>query len=215
VAGGTVTLEPVTVAFAQNRTLTGALLVDDVQLGDLVAETGAADRVKLDATVDGRIPFQFGPAGLRISGGVLRSVRPGRLSISREALTQVGAAEPTPSAAALEAGQAQAAPPNAFQEFAYQALENLAYSELDVAVESRPEGRLGLIFKMRGRHDPPQPEEARISIMDLLRGRAFQRRIPLPDDAPVNLTLDSSINLDELLRDYGALRGARSDEVQP
>ncbi|MDP8917197.1 MAG: hypothetical protein M3M95_08355, partial [Pseudomonadota bacterium] len=110
-------------------------------------------------------------------------------------------------------------PPNAIQEWAYQALENLAFDELSVAVDSRAGGRLGMVFSVNGRHDPPNPEQARVGLFDLLRGRAFQRRIPLPSGAPVELTLDSSINFDELLQTYMDLQRARNLErsgpVQP
>jgi hypothetical protein len=205
------TVEPMTAPFAENRSLTGAVQLDDVDLGAFIAATGFADKVKLLAVVDGRIPFQTGPAGLRFAGGGLRSVRPGRLSIAREALTQVAAstgAEPAPGAEIAPAA------PNAFQDFAYQALENLAYSDLEVSVDSRPNGRLGLVFGVKGRHDPPQKQQARLGLFDLLRGRAFQRRIPLPSDTPVNLTLDTSLNFDELLQTWLDLQRERSAAVQ-
>jgi hypothetical protein len=151
---------------------------------------------------------------LRFDGGELRSVRPGRLSIAREALTQV-AATGDPEAVAGGAGAPGAAPePNAFQDFAYQALENLAYNDLEVSVDSRPEGRLGLVFAIKGRHDPPVEQRARIGLFDLLRGRAFERRIPLPSDTPVNLTLDTSLNFDELLSTWLELQRSRSAPVQ-
>jgi len=218
-SGGRLRLEPLVVPLAEDRTLDGAVRLDDVDLGALIEETGFADRVALQAVVDGRIPFQTGPNGLRFAGGELRSVRPGRLSISRAALDQVSGSGPEAPAAEGEVAPAStggadapAAPPNAFQDFAYQALENLAYDELSVAVDSRPEGRLGMVFTVNGRHDPPNPEQARVGLFDLLRGRAFQRRIPLPDEAPVNLTLDASINFDELLGTYLELQQARNLE---
>jgi hypothetical protein len=221
-AKGRVQLEPLTVPLAENRTLVGAVRLDDVDLGAIIEETGFADKVALDAVVDGRLPFQVGGEGLRFAGGELHSVRPGRLSVSRAALTQVGGSGGPDGPAAEEGGAPGAdpvAPPNAFQDFAYQALENLAYDELSVAVDSRPGGRLGMIFTVNGRHDPPNPQQARVGLFDLLRGRAFQRRIPLPKGAPVKLTLDSSINFDELLSTYLELQRARnldrSDPVQP
>ena len=113
------------------------------------------------------------------------------------------------------AAPAGPAPVNAFQDFAYQALENLAYDDLEVEVESRPEGRLGLIFKIKGRHDPPRAEQARIGLLDLLRGRAFERRIPLPKGTPVNLTLDTSLNFDELMAAYMELNRRNPDRSEP
>jgi hypothetical protein len=178
----------------------------------LIANTGFADKVKLQAVVDGRIPFRAGPDGLRFSDGDLRSVRPGRLSIPREALTEVAASGGPEAVAGVEGAPMPEV--NAFQDFAYQALENLAYNELEVSVDSRPGGRLGLVFGVKGRHDPPQKQQARISLFDVLRGRAFQRRIPLPSDTPVNLTLDTSINFDELLQTWLDLQRERSAAVQ-
>lgn len=218
-SGGRLTLEPLTVPLAGDRKLAGAVRLENVDLGALIERTGFADKVSLQAVVDGRLPFQTGPDGLRFAGGELRSDRPGRLSISREALTDVeGQGGPSAAPAEGEGAPASTAegrpaePPNAFQDFAYQALENLAYDQLSVAVDSRPGGRLGLVFVVDGRHDPPNPQQARIGLFDLLRGRAFQRRIPLPKGAPVNLTLDSSINFDELLATYMDLQRARNLE---
>ena len=213
-AGGRVTVEPMILPFAEPRTLSGAVRLDDVDLGSLIAATSFADKVKLQAVVDGRIPFQLGPDGLRFAGGELRSVRPGRLSVAREALTQVSATGAPETVAGAEGAPAAAPPPNAFQDWAYQALENLAYSELEVSVDSRPEGRLGLVFGVKGRHDPPTRQQARIGLIDLIRGRAFQQEIPLPSDTPVNLVLDTSLNFDELLATYLELQRERSAPVQ-
>jgi hypothetical protein len=213
-AGGRAAVEPMSLPFAEPRTLVGAVRLDDVDLGSLIAATSFADKVKLQAVVDGRIPFRMAPDGLRFAGGELRSVRPGRLSIAREALTQVSATGAPEALAGAEGAPAAAPPPNAFQDWAYQALENLAYNQLEVSVDSRPEGRLGLVFSVKGRHDPPTPQQARIGLLDLLRGRAFQRKIPLPSDTPVNLTLDTSLNFDELLATYLDLQRERSAPVQ-
>jgi hypothetical protein len=118
------------------------------------------------------------------------------------------------------------APVNAIQDFAYQAMENLSFQQLDVGVNSLPEGRLGLLFKVRGEHDPEVAEEARVGILDAIRGRAFDRRIPLPKGTPVNLTLDTTLNFDELLGAWlevarsraaqaNASKPERSEAVQP
>ena len=44
--------------------------------------------------------------------------------------------------------------------------------------------------------------ETRVSVLDLLRGRAFDKPLPLPKGTPIDLTLDTSLNLDELLASY-------------
>ena len=113
------------------------------------------------------------------------------MSIKREALTtSVGVG-----------GDAQT-PPNAVQDFAYQALENLAFDQLDGTVNSQPMGRLGLLLHLKGRNDPAQAAETRVGVVDLLRGRAFDKPLPLPKGTPIDLTLDTSLNLDELLNSY-------------
>jgi hypothetical protein len=125
-----------------------------------------------------------------------------------EAVTAEGVAAPLPQP---DPGSA------AFQDLAYDALENLAYDVMQVAVDSRPGGRLGMIFKINGEYDPAVAQPARISIFDLLRGQAFNKDIPLPKGTPVNLTLDTSINFDELLASYmefNRSRSTRSDPVQ-
>jgi hypothetical protein len=48
----------------------------------------------------------------------------------------------------------------------------------------------------------------------LIRGRAFNKPIPLPKGTPIELTLDTSLNFDELMRAYQGLN-ARSAPVQP
>jgi hypothetical protein len=62
-AGGKVSLEPMSVRLADGSTR-GALLLDDVDLEQLVAATNLSEKIKLDAVVDGRLPFSFGPEGL-------------------------------------------------------------------------------------------------------------------------------------------------------
>jgi Dicarboxylate transport len=95
-----------------------------------------------------------------------------------------------------------ASPPNAVQDFAYQALENLAFDQLEGTVNSRPMGRLGVLLHIKGRNDPATAAEPRVGVLDLLRGRAFDKPLPLPKGTPIDLTLDTSLNLDELLNSY-------------
>jgi hypothetical protein len=91
VAGGRVRLEPLVIPLKADATYTGALVVDDIQLGELVEALNLAKSLRLDAVVDGRIPFEIGPGRVRFTDGKLASVRPGRVEIKREALTGVAA----------------------------------------------------------------------------------------------------------------------------
>ncbi|HEY9219159.1 MAG TPA: YdbH domain-containing protein, partial [Phenylobacterium sp.] len=193
VGQGRVTVEPFTAPFNDpNATFSGAMRLDDIQLSDLVEASPLAESVDLVAKVDGRVPFQVGPAGVRITSGELHAVEPGRLSIKREALTSVAAE-----------GGAPEAPPNLTVDFAYQAMENLAFSQLSAQIDSRPQGRLGVLFHIAGEHAPPKRQELRLSYWELL-GRKFMERVhPLPSGVKVDLTLDTSVNLDQLLADWG------------
>ena len=101
---------------------------------------------------------------------------------------------------------------NAIQDFAYQAMENLAFDTLEAGVNSTDKGRLSVLFHVKGRHDPKVAEKARVGILDLLRGRAFDKHIALPAKTPVDLTLDTSLNFDELLAAFPYLE--REDITQ-
>ena len=75
---------------------------------------------------------------------------------------------------------------------------------------------MGVLFHVVGRHDPPQKQEIRLSLMDLIRRRFLGRTLPLPSGTGVNLTLDTTLNLDQLLADYAEFRRTRgSGQVQP
>jgi len=205
--GGRLRIERVEIPFEAGRPISGVLQVEGVQLRDLVAASPFADRVNLDARVSGRIPFDSEGGKVRITGGELHAIAPGRLSISRAALTSVSAQgslkAPTPAAGAI-------ASDDTFTDFAYQALENLAFDKLDAQVDTRPDGRLGVLFHVVGRHDPPQRQEITISAFDLIRRKFLGRKLPLPSGTGVDLTLDTTLNLDDLLKDYTDFQQLRS-----
>lgn len=207
---GRIELEPMTVPFEPKADWGGAMRLDDVQLSDLIEASPLAEQMDLVAKVDGRVPFQVDAKGVRVAGGEIHAVEPGRLSIQREALTSVAAE-----------GGAPEEEPNLTVDFAYQAMENLAFSRLAAEIESRPGGRLGVLFHIDGEHDPPRRQELRLSYWDLI-GRSFlNRSLPLPSGVEVDLTLDMSLNLDQLLADWGEYqrliegRGDGSATVQP
>lgn len=185
-AGGHVALAPMTVALAPKATTSGTLKLEHFNLGALVAASNMADKVSLDTSVTGAIPFRYGPNGLRMTDGQLASTGPSRLSIRRTVWT----------------GGSVPAQTDAISDFAYQALENLAIDELDAKLNSLPGGRLGVLFHIRGRNDPAVAQETRLSVIDLIRGHAFDKPVPLPKGTPVDLTLDTSLNFDELLDAY-------------
>lgn len=200
-AGGTVSVEPFSVPL-DRRPFSGVIVLDRVQLGDLIAGSGFGDRVKLDAVVSGRLPFTSDPdAGVQIAGGALYAAQPGRLSIAREALSD------------LEAGGGGDVPPNTVEDLAYQAMENLAFDTLTADVDSQGEGRLGVRFHIMGRHDPPQRQELRLSLSELISREFLNRTLPLPSGTGINLTLDTTLNLNQLVSDLLAVNRARNGEA--
>jgi hypothetical protein len=43
---------------------------------------------------------------------------------------------------------------------------------------------------------------ADVAVSDILNGSALQKPVPLPSGTPIDLTLDASLNFDELLKSY-------------
>lgn len=214
VGGGRLRLEPLS-APLDGGAFEGVVEVEGVQLSDIVAKSPFADRVSLEAKVSGRLPFVLGPEGIRFINGRLEAVEPGRLSIRREALVTVATEGGQASIADGPAAQALGPETNTVTEFAFQALEHLAFDSLSAEVNSLPEGRLGVLFKIQGAFEPPQEQTLELGLRDLIRKDLLQRRLPLPSHTKVNLTLDSTLNLDQLLRDFAKTQRAGSGPVQP
>lgn len=202
VAGGRVIIEPFDVPLDRTQPFAGTMVFEDVQLGELLAGAGLGEQVTLDAVVSGRAPFTWdAERGFRIVDGSLYATRPGRLEVEREALS------------GLEAGGGgEDVPPNVVQDLAYQAMEELAFDILTAQVNSLDEGRLGVVFRIRGRHDPPQRQELRLTLMELIRRDFLNRELPLPSGTEIDLTLDTTLNLDQLLGDFLDLQRARRGE---
>ena len=208
--GGVVRIESLDLPLDPKAPLRGVLLFEGVQLHDLVEASPFGDHVELDAKVSGRVPFERVDGKVRITGGTLRAIQPGRLSIQRAALTGVQALGEAPVAAVEST--------DTFTDFAYQAMENLAFDRLEAAIDTHPDGRLGVLFHITGRHDPPQKQEIKLSWLDLIRRNFLNRKLPLPSGTGVDLTLDTTLNLDELLADYAEyerLRGSGSGGSGP
>ncbi|HST92302.1 MAG TPA: YdbH domain-containing protein [Brevundimonas sp.] len=199
VASGRISVEPFTVPLDPNQPITGVIVLDRVQLGEVIAGAGFGDKVTLDAIVSGRLPFtSTQDGGVRITGGTLAAVEPGRLSIAREALS------------GLEAGGGgEEVAPNTVQDLAYQAMENLSFDLLSAEVNSLDAGRIGVLFRIRGRHDPPQLQELRVSIAEFISREFLNRPLPLPSGTGIDLTLDTTLNLNQLIGDLLELNRAR------
>lgn len=204
-AGGVLRIEPFDVPLDRSRPFGGVLVLENVQLGEVIAGAGFEDKVRLDAVVSGRLPFTYDPAvGLRIADGTLYAVQPGRLSIQREALS------------GLEAGGGgEAVSPNTVQDLAYQAMENLSFDILSAEVNSLDQGRLRVLFRIRGRHDPPQRQELRVSIAEFISREFLNRELPLPSGTGIDLTLDATLNANQLVGDLLELNRARNGDADP
>jgi len=204
-AGGTIRVEPFAVPLDPNQPITGVIVLENVQLGQVLAGAGFGDKVSLDAVVSGRLPFTSDRVGgVRIAGGALAAIQPGRLSIAREALT------------GLEAGGGgEAVPPGTVQDLAYQAMENLSFDILSAEVNSLDEGRIGVLFRIRGRHDPPQNQELRLTIAEFISREFLNRPLPLPSGTGIDLTLDTTLNLNQLIGDLLEVNRARDGRPSP
>ncbi|MBU2418898.1 MAG: YdbH domain-containing protein, partial [Alphaproteobacteria bacterium] len=200
VAGGVVRVEPFALPLDRTQPFSGVIVLENVQLGEIIAGSGFADSVLLDAVVSGRLPFTSDPvSGIRITAGTLSAIQPGRLSIQREALS------------GLEAGGGgEAVPPNTVQDLAYQAMENLSFDILSAEVNSLDEGRIGVLFRIRGRHDPPVHQELRIPIDEFISREFLNRELPLPSGTGIDLTLDTTLNVNQLIGDLLELNRARN-----
>lgn len=201
-AGGRISVEPLSLPLTPGEGWGGVIGVEGVQLNELLKSANLQDKAELDAVVSGRLPFTYDPkAGWRIVGGVLNGVRPGRLSIQPEVFDDLGA------------GGANSAdlPPNTMQDLAYQAMQDLAISDLTAEVNSLDEGRLGVRFRINGRHDPPQREQLRLTFMELIRRDFMNKKLNLPSDTPIDLTLDTTWNANQIVSDL--LEYARRGEA--
>ena len=186
VAEGHASLGAFAINLANPGRIDGTAELSSIALASLITASNLSGKVRLDGKVSGQVPFSAGPDGFRILKGHLEADGVGHLSIDRSLWTQ---------------GEAQASS-NAVQDFAYQALEALSYDRLSADLNSVAGGRLQIVFHIKGHSDPPKPQEAKVGLVELLNGTALQKPIPLPSGTPIDLTLDTSLNFDELLKSY-------------
>ena len=202
VGGGHVRINA-TASLAADQTVKGEVVMDKVQVHDLVASSPFSDKVSMTAQISGRLPFQMTGGKLRIADGSAQADGPGRLSINRATFNPGGVAKGPATEDNLST-------------FGYQAMENLAFQTLDATIGSQPDGKLRMVFHVVGKHDPPTKKELRLSWRDFFDRQVLNKSMPLPSNTGVNLTLDTTINLDNLIESQGALdRQLGSGAVQP
>jgi len=195
IAQGHVSLGAIALSLSNPGKTAGTAQLKSIALDSLVAASNLGAKVKLEGKVSGNVPFHIGPEGFRITNGRIAADGPGRLSVNRSVWHQGDAAISS----------------NAVQDFAYQALENLSFDEMSAELNSDGE-RLKILFHIKGKSDPPQHQEARVAITDIINGTALYKPIPLPSGTPIDLTLDTSLNFDELLKSYAE---AWSNSLRP
>jgi len=183
-AEGHAALGAFTVSLSDPKNISGAIQFKSIALNSLIAASNLGSKVKMEGKVSGSVPFALTPEGFRIRDGHVAADGAGRLSLDRSLWTQAGPAA------------------NAVQDFAYQALEHLAFDSLSADLNSIAGGRLQVVFKIKGRSAPPQTQTADVAVSDILDGTALYKPIPLPSGTPIDLTLDTSLNFDELLKSY-------------
>jgi hypothetical protein len=87
---------------------------------------------------------------------------------------------------------------------------------MSAELNSVANGRLQIVFHIKGRSDPPKPQTANVAVTDIINGTALYKPIPLPSGTPIDLTLDTSLNFDELLKSYAeAWSKSLNPEGQP
>ena len=62
--------------------------------------------------------------------------------------------------------------------------------------------------------DPPQKQELRLTLGDLISRRFLNRNLPLPSNTGIDLTLDTTLNLNQLIGDLLAVNRARQGEAE-
>jgi len=185
-AEGHASVMPFAVNLADPGRIAGTAILQSISLQSLITASNLSGKVKLEGKISAHIPFTAGPEGIRIVNGSIAADGPGRLSVSRSVWAQGDAAISS----------------NAVQDFAYQALENLSFDSLSADLNSVSNGRLQIVFHVKGKSDPPQHQTANVAIGDIINGTALYKPIPLPSGTPIDLTLDTSLNFDELLKSY-------------
>lgn len=107
--------------------------LEGLQLNELLQAVGADQKAYLDAEVSGVLPVLYRPEwGFAVTNGVLKADRRGKLSLSPELL---GTVETGGGEVATPDGSAPV-PRNMMQDLAYQALENLTFTDLSAKVNS-------------------------------------------------------------------------------
>ena len=98
------------------------------------------------------------------------------------------------------------------EDLAYQAMENLSFDLLTADVNSMDGGRVAVLFHIRGDHNPPKRQELRLTISELISRKFLNRTLPLPSGTKIDLTLDTTLNANQLISDLLRVNRARNGQ---
>ena len=224
--GGPVRLEPTDIYFDGKTPIKGVLAFDGLDFGKVVAASDLNTSMSFKGNLSGHLPFTYAEGHIAFANGTMTSDAPGQISIYRTAVTGVNTAtgsvttDAPPATAAIASQNAEAAAAadpsfNPFQDLAFQAMEHVAYDQIDARLNSIEGGKLNINFHIKGYYDPPQKQEATISLLDYISGKWMQKPIKLPSKTPVELYLEIPVNLDEVLNDLAAFYSNTAQKPKP
>lgn len=210
--GGKVELQPMTVPFDGVSPISGTMTFDGLDFGKIIAATSLGDSMTYQGTVSGKLPFVVDGGHVSFAQGFMASDASGMISI--KSLTGVNASGTLSSPDTKAIAAAPPADFNPFQDLAFQALEYLAYDQIDARINSVKGGILDINFHIKGHFAPPKRQKATISLMDYANGSWMKKPIKLPSNTPVELFLDVPVNLDEILNDLTAFNVRTAQKPQ-
>ena len=224
--GGPVRLEPTEVYFDGKTPIKGVLAFDGLDFGKVIAASDLNNSMSFKGNLSGHLPFTYAEGHIAFANGTMTSDAPGQISIYRTAVTGVNTAtgsvttDAPPATAAIASKNAEAAAAadpnfNPFQDLAFQAMEHVAYDQIDARLNSIDGGILNINFHIKGYYDPPQKQKAKISLLDYISGKWMQKPIKLPSKTPVELYLEVPVNLDEVLTDLAAFYSNTAQKPKP
>lgn len=224
--GGPVRLEPTDIWFDGKTPIKGVLAFDGLDFGKIIAASDLNKSMSFRGNLTGHLPFTYTEGHIAFANGTMTSDAPGQISIYRTAITDMNTAtgsvtsDAPPATAAIAEKNAEAAAVadpnfNPFQDLAFQAMEHVAYDQIDARLNSIEGGILNINFHIKGYYDPPQKQKAKISLFDYISGKWMKKPIKLPSKTPVELYLEVPVNLDEVLTDLAAFYSNTAQQPKP
>ncbi len=201
--GGKVLLDPTSIPLDDTSPISGALSFNGLDFGKVIASTNLSQNMTFEGTLTGRVPFAIIGGLISFQNGAFAADRPGTISIKRSGVTDVSATGSLQAPTKAPAATQMQTEFNPFQDLAFQAMEHVAYEQLDAKINSLPDHRIDVNFHIKGRFQPPHAQKATISLSDYISGKWMQKPITLPSGTPVELYLDMPLGLPDVFKDLG------------